>query len=137
MIRTIAFEQVEVGDKVRIERLEEGFEVTGVVIAKDSERVRLAGSGSWFNLSQYSTYDSTISLLDRPVKLPNKQGAIVGHKEYPGAFMAYVLTGYGDWVALDSEGQTHSRAQDVVQGSLKSGDWEVKFEGYGEELNND
>lgn len=133
------YEDIEIGDRVRLRDPEFGTEA---VLTVEGTYEVYEGAGSYSVCDHrghpfYSEDFSEVELIDRPVKLPNKQGAIVGHKEFPGAFMTYVLTGYGSWVALDSEGQTHSRAQDVVQGSLKSGDWEVKFEGFGGELNND
>lgn len=132
MIRVITFEQVEVGDTVSIERLGTGFEVIGVVIAKDSERVMLAGSDSWFNLSHYSPYDSTISLLDRSTpELPTAVGAVVEWEYEKGKTTPVVRIGENSWAQknLHNPPVIVMMTDSDVKRILEEGDAEIVQEG--------
>ena len=117
---------VEVGDKVRITL--KGGDSSDITVAVTA----LGSLESKHNIFNWDVIQS-LEVLERYVKLPTKDSAVVGHTTY-GWYVTYLLSENEGWFKVDTScgGSIHGvTEEDVRQSMTTAPEFTVLYEGRG------
>lgn len=117
---------VEVGDKVRL------TQITGDTAEFTVTRVGYEAIESNYNYFG-GAYNQSLEILERDVKLPSNEGAVVGHPTSSG-WVSYQLNSRGEWWAVDisSQGSTRKTSSaTVIRAMVGDLGFKVLYEGRG------